>query len=48
LEPSISAVKVVIRSFAAIFNMPAYYRVVAVNTATSLLTTTVSVNITVS
>jgi hypothetical protein len=35
-------------AFAANFNMPGYYRVVAMNTATSLLTTTVSVNITVS
>jgi hypothetical protein len=35
-------------AFGAIFNMPGYYRVVALNTATSLLTTTVSVNITVS
>ena len=35
-------------AFKAVFNMPGYYRVVALNTATSLLTTTVSVNITVS
>ena len=35
-------------AFKAIFNMPGYYRVVAVNTALSLLTTSVSVNITVS
>jgi hypothetical protein len=35
-------------AFGAIFNVPGYYRVVAVNTATSLLTTNVSVNITVS
>ncbi|MGA2928435.1 MAG: hypothetical protein ABSG43_21065 [Solirubrobacteraceae bacterium] len=35
-------------AFGATFNMPGYYRVVAVNTAYSLLTTTVSVNITVS
>ncbi|MGA2012442.1 MAG: hypothetical protein ABSH51_18210 [Solirubrobacteraceae bacterium] len=35
-------------AFGAIFNMPGYYRVVALNTATSLLTTTASVNITVS
>jgi hypothetical protein len=35
-------------AFKAIFNMPGYYRVVAVNTALSLLTTNVSVNITVS
>ena len=35
-------------AFKAIFNMPGYYRVVAANTALSLLTTNVSVNITVS
>ena len=35
-------------AFKAIFSMPGYYRVVALNTATALLTTTVSVNITVS
>ncbi len=35
-------------AFGAVFNMPGYYRVVATNTALSLLTTTVSVNITVS
>lgn len=35
-------------AFKAIFNMPGYYRVVAVNTALSLLTTNVSVNMTVS
>jgi len=35
-------------AFGANFSMPGYYRVVAVNTATWLLTTTVSVNITVS
>jgi hypothetical protein len=34
--------------FEAMFNMPGYYRVVAVNRALSLLTTDVSVNITVS
>jgi hypothetical protein len=37
-----------INAFKAVFNMPGYYRVAALNTATSLLTTTVSVNITVS
>jgi hypothetical protein len=35
-------------AFKAVFNNPGYYRVVALNTATSLFTTTVSVNITVS
>jgi hypothetical protein len=35
-------------AFKAVFNMPGYYRVVALNTATSLLTTTVSVDTTVS
>jgi hypothetical protein len=35
-------------AFKAVFNMPGYYRVVALNTATSLLTTTASINITVS
>ena len=34
--------------FGAIFNMPGYYRVVALNPATAFLTTTVSVNITTS
>lgn len=34
-------------AFHAVFNTAGYYRVVATNTATALLTTTVSVNITV-